>query len=203
MATKPKATTPGASDAPHVIANQKSGSAPSENQDEFSTSGQRGAHALTPPPGAPTIAEIWQAREFLRGKIGETPMLHSRTFSAMSGADVFLKAENLQRSGSFKIRGAINKIARLTPQERQRGVVTASAGNHAQGVAIAAQSVGIPCTIVMPDNAPLAKVVATQGYGAQVVQHGTTYDDAYARAREIQHETGATFVPAFDDADII
>ncbi len=204
MATKSKATTPRAGDdAPHVIANQKAASAPEESRDDFSASGQRTAHVLSPPPGAPTIAEIWQARELLRGKIGETPMLHSRTFSAMTGADVFLKAENLQRSGSFKIRGAINKIAHLTPEEREHGVVTASAGNHAQGVAIAAQSAGIPCTIVMPENAPLAKVMATQGYGAQVVLHGATYNDAFDRACEIQRETGATFIPAFDDPDII
>jgi threonine dehydratase len=225
MATKHKATTPGADDLPETISlagATANGALPADDgvavqtgatvqsdipapevPAECGISGQRTRPSLTPPPGAPTIADIWQARAFLRGQIGETPMLHSRTFSAISGAEVFLKAENLQRSGSFKIRGAINKIARLAPSERQHGVVTASAGNHAQGVAIAAQSAGIPCTIVMPENAPLAKVVATQGYGAQVVLHGATYDDAFARAREIQHETGATFVPAFDDADII
>jgi threonine dehydratase len=223
MATKHKATTPGADDLPETITETTANGVlaaadgvdvildaaaqpphpPVEVPDDHSASGQRTLPVLTPPPGAPTIADIWQARAFLRGQIGETPMLHSRTFSAMSDAEVFLKAENLQRSGSFKIRGAINKIARLAPAERQHGVVTASAGNHAQGVAIAAQSAGIPCTIVMPENAPLAKVTATQGYGAQVVLHGATYDDAFARACEIQRETGATFVPAFDDTDII
>ena len=192
MAAKPKATTPSADDMPTPP--------PTE---ALSASGAHRLPMLTPPPGAPTIAEIWRAREFLRGQIGDTPMLHSRTFSAMSGAEVFLKAENLQRSGSFKIRGAINKIASLTDDERQHGVITASAGNHAQGVAIAAQSAAIPCTIVMPENAPLAKVTATQGYGAQVVLAGATYDDAYAHARQIQQETGATFVPAFDDPQII
>ena len=199
MATKPKATTPSAED---VLQPTSNGSV-TDTTPTLSASGQHALSTRTPPPGAPTIADIWRAREFLRGQIGETPMLHSRTFSAMSGAEVYLKAENLQRAGSFKIRGAINKIARLSDAERARGVITASAGNHAQGVAIAAQSVGIPCTIVMPDNAPLAKVMATQGYGAQVVLQGATYDDAYAHARDIQSQTGATFIPAFDDADII
>ena len=199
MATKPKATSPSAEDVLHPT-NDGSVTDPAPS---LSASGQHVPPTRTPPPGAPTIADIRRAGEFLRGQIGETPMLHSRTFSTMSGAEVYLKAENLQRSGSFKIRGAINKIARLSDEERARGVITASAGNHAQGVAIAAQSVGIPCTIVMPENAPLAKVMATQGYGAQVVLHGATYDDAYAHAREMQTQTGATFIPAFDDADII
>ncbi len=162
--------------------------------------------ATTPGPASvapPAIADIWSARELLRGRIGETPMLHSRTFSTMSGAEVYLKAENLQRAGSFKIRGAVNTIARLSPDQRQHGVITASAGNHAQGVAIAAQTAGIPCTIVMPEGAPLAKIVATQGYGAQVVLHGAAYDDAYAHACQLQAETGATFIPAFDDPHII
>ncbi len=151
----------------------------------------------------PTIADIWHARDVLRGHISQTPMLHSRTFSTMSGAEVFLKAENLQRSGSFKLRGATNKIARLSDDERRHGVITASAGNHAQGVAIAAQTLGIPCTIVMPEGAPLAKVTATRGYGAEVVLAGAAYDDAYARACEIQSQTGATFIHAFNDPDII
>ena len=155
------------------------------------------------PANAPTIADIWRARDVLRGHISETPMLHSRTFSTMSGADVYLKAENLQRSGSFKLRGATYKISRLSEEERRHGVIAASAGNHAQGVAIAAQSLGIPCTIVMPEGAPLTKVTATQGYGATIELYGATYDDAYTRAREIQKETGATFIHAFDDPDII
>jgi len=152
---------------------------------------------------APTIADIWRARDALRGHIGVTPMLHSRTFSAMTGTDVYLKAENLQRSGSFKIRGATYRIAQLTPEERKGGVIAASAGNHAQGVAIAAQSLGIPCTIVMPEGAPLAKLMATQSYGATVVLHGVAYDDAYAHACELQRELGATFIHAFNDPAII
>ncbi len=199
MATKPKATSPSAQNVPRPTTDDSV----SAESAAMSVAGQQTGPRLAPPPGAPTIADIWRAHEFLRGQIGATPMLHSRTFSAMSGADVYLKAENLQRSGSFKIRGAINKIARLSPTERAQGVITASAGNHAQGVAIAAQSAGIPCTIVMPENATLAKVMATQGYGAQVVLQGATYDDAYAKACEMQAETGATFIPAFDDPDII
>ncbi len=151
----------------------------------------------------PTISDIWRAFEELRGHISTTPMLHSRTFSTMSGADVWLKAENLQRAGSFKVRGATFKIAQLSSEERQQGVIAASAGNHAQGVAIAALAAGIPCTIVMPEGAPQAKVMATQGYGARVELSGETYDDAYTRACEIQAETGATFVHAFNDPDII
>lgn len=156
--------------------------------------------SLTPPPA---IADIWHAYEALRGHISHTPILRSRTFSAMTGADVYLKAENLQRSGSFKIRGATYKIARLSPEERARGVIAASAGNHAQGVAIAAQAMGIPCTIVMPEGAPQSKIVATQGYGARVELVGATYDDAYARACEIQREMGTSFVHAFNDPDVI
>jgi threonine dehydratase len=151
----------------------------------------------------PTIQDIWRAQEVIRPHVYHTPLLPSRTIGARCGAKVYLKAENLQRSGAYKIRGATYKLSRLTPEERERGVIAASAGNHAQGVAIAAASLGIPCTIVMPTNAPLAKVTATQGYGAQVVLHGATYNDAYARARELQDETGATYIHAFDDPDII
>ncbi len=150
-----------------------------------------------------SISDIWRARDVLRTRISPTPMVHSRTFSAMTGAQVYLKAEMLQRSGSFKIRGATYKMFRLTEEQRQRGVITASAGNHAQGVAIAARDAGVPCKIFMPRFAPLAKVTATQNYGAEVVLVGDTYDDAYAYCMEVQRETGATFIPAFDDPDVI
>lgn len=150
-----------------------------------------------------SISDIWRARDALRSHIAQTPLVHSRTFSAMTGADVYLKAEMLQRSGSFKIRGATYKMSRLSAEQRQHGVITASAGNHAQGVAIAARDAGVPCTIFMPRFAPLAKVTATQSYGAEVVLHGDTYDDAYARCMEVQRETGATYIPAFDDVDVI
>ncbi len=150
-----------------------------------------------------SIADIWRAQDALRKSIAHTPMIHSRTFSAMTGANVYLKAEMLQRAGSFKIRGATYKMSRLNARQRERGVITASAGNHAQGVAIAAHDAGVPCTIFMPRFAPLAKVTATQSYGAEVVLHGDTYDDAYARCMEVQRETGATYIAAFDDPDVI
>ncbi len=150
-----------------------------------------------------TISDIWRARDALRNRITQTPMVHSRTFSAMTGAQVYLKAEMLQRSGSFKIRGATYCMSRLSAEQRQRGVITASAGNHAQGVAIAAHDAGVPCKIFMPRFAPLAKVTATQNYGAEVILGGETYDDAYARCMETQRETGATYIPAFDHVDVI
>ena len=152
---------------------------------------------------AVTIADIWQAHKFLKSIIHHTPLSPSRTLSQMTGADVYLKCEHMQRSGAFKVRGAGYKISRLTPEQRSVGVIAASAGNHAQGVAIAAAQYGIPCTIVMPENAPLAKVTATQGYGAQVVLHGVTYDDAYQHCCDLQQESGATYIHAFDDPDII
>jgi threonine dehydratase len=150
-----------------------------------------------------TIADIWQAYKFLKPIMHHTPMAPSRTFNNMTGADIYLKSEHMQRGGSFKARGAAYKIARLTPEQRKVGVIAASAGNHAQGVAIAAAQHGIPCTIVMPEIAPLAKVTATQEYGANVVLHGATYDDAYQHCCQLQQELGATFVHAFDDPDII
>ena len=126
-----------------------------------------------------TIANVWQAYKFLKPLIHHTPLTHSRTFSQMTGADLYLKCEHMQRSGAFKVRGAGFKISRLTEEQGRAGVIAASAGNHAQGVAIAAAQNHMPCTIVMPESAPLAKVTATQGYGANVVLYGSTYDDAY------------------------
>jgi len=150
-----------------------------------------------------TIADIWEAHKLLKPRLHHTPLTLSRTLSDTTGADVYLKAENMQRSGSFKVRGASYKISRLTSEEYERGVIAASAGNHAQGVAIAAAQYHIPCTIVMPEAAPLAKVMATQGYGASVVLHGFTFDDAYAHALELQEASGATFIQPFDDPDVI
>lgn len=160
------------------------------------------APADTPRP-LPTIQDIWRAQGVIRTHIYHTPLLASRTISELSGAIVHLKAENLQRSGAYKIRGATYKLSRLTPSERRNGVIAASAGNHAQGVAIAASALSIPCTIVMPVSAPLAKVMATQGYGAHVELAGDTYNEAYARARELAEQSGATYIHAFDDPDII
>lgn len=152
---------------------------------------------------AVTIAGIWEAHKLLKPRIHHTPLTPSRTLRDLTGADIYLKAENMQRSGSFKVRGASYKLSRLTEQEYRRGVIAASAGNHAQGVAIAAAYYNIPCTIVMPETAPLAKVTATQGYGAEVVLHGFTYDDAYQHCLDLQAETGATFIHAFDDPDVV
>ena len=150
-----------------------------------------------------TIADIWEAYKLLKPRLHHTPLAPSRTLRDITGADIYLKAENTQRSGSFKVRGATYKLSRLSKEEYSRGVIAASAGNHAQGVAIAAAQYHISCTIVMPETAPLAKVTATQGYGAEVVLHGFTYDDAYQYCLELQQETGATFIHAFDDPDII
>jgi threonine dehydratase len=150
-----------------------------------------------------TIADIWEAYKLLKPRLHHTPLAPSRTLHDLTGADIYLKAENMQRSGSFKVRGASYKLSRLSKDEYSRGVIAASAGNHAQGVAIAAAQNNISCTIVMPETAPLAKVTATQGYGAEVVLHGFTYDDAYQYCLELKQDTGATFIHAFDDPDII
>lgn len=149
------------------------------------------------------LKDILIARENLAGVTHRTNLDLSSTFSKMTGAQVYLKTENLQKTGSFKIRGAYNKIALLTPEERKKGVIAASAGNHAQGVAFAANRAGIHSTIVMPEGAPISKVLATRDYGAQVVLHGQVYDDAFHKAKEIQESQGATFVHAFDDPAII
>lgn len=164
---------------------------------DSTTSNTREAHTPV------TIADIWQAYKFLKPLIHHTPLTPSRTFRDMTGADIYLKSEHLQRSGSFKIRGAGYKISRLSPEQYKAGVIAASAGNHAQGVAIAAAQHNIPCTIVMPEGAPLAKATATQEYGANVVLYGATYDDAYQHCLELQAASGATFIHAFDDPDVI
>src|SRR5512137_1976734 len=124
------------------------------------------------------IQDIRAAAERLRGHVLETPCLPSRTLSTLTGCEVFLKFENLQFTASFKERGALNKIARLTPDERARGVLAVSAGNHAQGVAYHAQRLAIPATIVMPRFAPAVKVERTRGFGAEVVLEGDSFDDA-------------------------
>lgn len=150
-----------------------------------------------------SLGDIKRAYERLKGTAKKTTIDESRTLSEMTGNRVFLKAENLQKTGAFKIRGAFNKIMSLTGNEKAKGVIAASAGNHAQGVALAATSAGILSTIVMPEGAPVTKVTATKGYGASVILWGQSYDDAYKKALEIQSQTGATFVHAFDDPDVI
>ncbi|HIX65285.1 MAG TPA: threonine ammonia-lyase [Candidatus Anaerotruncus excrementipullorum] len=150
-----------------------------------------------------TIREIEQAASRLSSVIHRTPVSSSGTFSQMSGAELYLKCENLQKTGSFKVRGAYNKIAQLVQQGGISQVVASSAGNHAQGVAYASSALGIQSTIVMPSGAPLAKIAATEGYGSQVVLFGDCYDDAYQKALELQETTGAVFVHPFDDEDVI
>ncbi|MCL5266291.1 MAG: threonine ammonia-lyase [Chloroflexi bacterium] len=145
------------------------------------------------------IDDITKAREVLAGIARCTPLLPTRTFSRLSGGDVYLKVENTQRTGSFKIRGAYVKIKSLTRQQRQKGVIAASAGNHAQGVAIAAAMTGTRSVVVMPETAPLAKVTATRDYGAEVILKGNTYDEACAYAQDLQHQMGLTFIHPFDD----
>ncbi len=150
-----------------------------------------------------TLADIQQAHLAMYDVIHHTPLDQSTTFSHMAGYDVYLKLENLQKTGSFKIRGAYNKIHSLTLEEKAKGVIAASAGNHAQGVAYAARMAGIKATIVMPEVAPLAKIVATRGYGAEVILHGMGYDDAFQKAQEIEQAEGQTFIHAFNDQKVI
>ena len=149
------------------------------------------------------LSDIETAREFLRGVAIETPMEESRWLSAAVGGPVYLKCENLQRTGSFKIRGAYLRMSRLSEEERAGGVVAASAGNHAQGVALAAQLLGIKATVFMPEGAPIPKEKATRGYGADVVFHGRSVDDALVAAKEFAAETGAVLIHPFDHIDIV
>jgi threonine dehydratase len=154
-------------------------------------------------PAVPTLADIEAAREVLHGVSIYTPMEESRWLSGACGGPVLLKAENLQRTGSFKIRGAYLRMSRLSDQERANGVVAASAGNHAQGVALAAQLLGIHATVFMPEGAPIPKEKATRGYGAEVRFHGHSIDDALVAAKEFAAETGAVLIHPFDHHDIV
>ena len=151
----------------------------------------------------PTIDDIRAAAKRIDGAVIRTPMLVSRTLSEIIGAEVWLKFENLQFTAAYKERGALNKLLQLTAEERARGVIAASAGNHAQAVAYHARRLGIPATIVMPEATPTVKVTQTAGFGAQVILHGVLFDDAYARARELEQECGYVFVHPFDDPQII
>lgn len=144
-----------------------------------------------------------EARERMRTVTNDTKIIYSEVFSEETGHEVYIKPENLQRTGSFKLRGAYNKIMKLSNEEKKRGVIASSAGNHAQGVAYAAQQLGIKSVIVMPKDAPLIKVDATKNYGAEVVLHGDVYDDAYNKACELQEKEGYVFVHPFDDKDVI
>jgi threonine dehydratase len=150
-----------------------------------------------------TLDDIVEARSLLDGVSIYTPMQTSRWLSSFAGGPVLIKCENLQRTGSFKIRGAYVRMSRLSAEEKAAGVVAASAGNHAQGVAFAAQLLGIRSTVFMPEGAPIPKEKATRGYGAEVVFHGQYLEDALVRAREFSAETGAVLIHPFDHTDIV
>ncbi|HAQ59134.1 MAG TPA: threonine ammonia-lyase [Microbacterium sp.] len=151
----------------------------------------------------PLLSEYEDAAEGLRGVVSHTPLEFSQHLTEVLGVPVHLKLENLQRTGSFKIRGATHRLSRLTAEERARGVVAASAGNHAQGVALAAQALGIPATIFMPLGVPVPKLLATRGYGAEVILEGATVDTPLRLAAEFSERTGAVLIPPFNHRDII
>ncbi|MBE3551497.1 MAG: threonine ammonia-lyase [Kyrpidia tusciae] len=150
-----------------------------------------------------TLSDIQEARHTLGDIARRTPLHLTHTFSRLAGCEVWLKLENLQKTGSFKIRGSYNKISRLPEDAKKHGVIAASAGNHAQGVAYAAARAGIPSTVVMPEGAALSKIKATTDYGARVLLHGADYDAAQTFAQQYREETGAVFIHAFDDPDIV
>lgn len=169
--------------------------------------GQRQLAATLPPMASPslsvTLEDVRAAQELLSGVVRPTPLEYSRALADRVGAEVYLKCENLQRAGSFKIRGAYTRMARLSDEEKARGVVAASAGNHAQGVALAAQLLGIKAKVYMPHGAPMPKLVATKAYGATIEQVGTTIDECLVKAREWEASTGAVLIHPFDHPDIV
>ncbi len=150
-----------------------------------------------------TLADVEAARTLLEGVIELTPVESSRALGRQSGSDIYFKCENLQRAGSFKVRGAYVRMAKLSAEERARGVVAASAGNHAQGVAVAASKLGIKARIFMPLGVALPKLAATRGHGAEVILHGHTVDEALAEAQRYADDTGAVFVHPFDNVDVV
>ena len=150
-----------------------------------------------------TFSDVQSAVERLVGQAHRTPVVTSRTFDQVAGCSVFFKCENLQRAGAFKFRGAYNALSQLTPEQRQRGVVAFSSGNHAQGLALAAKVLGIPATVVMPSDAPKIKVEATRGYGGEIVLYERLTGDREAIARQLAEERGLTVIPPFDHPHII
>lgn len=150
-----------------------------------------------------TIADIYSAEKALDGVAIKTRLIESPFFSSQCQNTVLIKPENLQNTGSFKLRGAYNKVSRLSPEEKARGVITASAGNHAQGVAFSAQKLGVGAVIVMPATTPILKVEATRAYGVEVVLAGDTFDDAYEKSLEIMTERGLTYIHPFNDIDVL
>jgi len=151
----------------------------------------------------PTLQDIEQAKKRFAGVIQPSPLIHSGYFSRITGSEIFLKLENLQETGSFKVRGAYNRLIQLTPEEKRKGVIAASAGNHAQGVAWASTRLGIQSTIVMPENASLRKLLAVKDYGGEVILHGTHYSDAFAHALELARQSGKILIPGFDDPHVV
>src|SRR6056297_3420529 len=149
------------------------------------------------------LSDVLDARVRVEETARRTPLDYTHTFSDMTGTEMHLKLETFQRTGSFKIRGATNRIKTLSDDEKSAGVVTASAGNHAQGVALAATKSGVDSKIVMPENAPISKIKATRDYGATVVLHGDDYDEAAEKAHELEDEEGRTYVHAFDDEKVM
>ena len=150
-----------------------------------------------------TIADVYRAAKQLEGVARKTRLIHSDYFSELCHNDVYLKPENLQHTGAFKLRGAYNKISQLTPEERAKGVITASAGNHAQGVAYAAQKLGVKAVICMPATTPILKVEGTRALGAEVVLHGDGFDDAYAHSLELQKKYGYVYIHPFNDLQVL
>lgn len=150
-----------------------------------------------------TIADVYRAAKQLEGVARKTRLIHSDYFSELCHNDVYLKPENLQHTGAFKLRGAYNKISQLTPEERVRGVITASAGNHAQGVAYAARKLGVKAVICMPATTPILKVEGTRALGAEVVLHGDGFDDAYAHSLELQKKHGYIYIHPFNDLQVL
>ena len=149
------------------------------------------------------LEDFVKAKEKLSKVLLETHLIHSPIFSKESGNEVYIKPENLQKTGSLNIRGAYNKISNLTEEEKKRGVIASSAGNHAQGVAYGARELGIKAVIVMPKSTPLIKVESTKQYGAEVVLHGDVYDDAYKKAKELEEKESYVFVHPFNDEDVL
>jgi threonine dehydratase len=151
----------------------------------------------------PTLRDIEAAKQRFEGVIRSSPVIHSGYFSRLFGAEIFLKLENLQETGSFKVRGAYNRLYLLKPEEKEKGVIAASAGNHAQGVAWASTRLGIRSTIVMPEDVSLRKLLAVKEYGGEVILFGHHYGEAYDQAQEISRKTGQILIPGFDDPHVI
>jgi threonine dehydratase len=151
----------------------------------------------------PDLKEIKLAQKRLKRIIPSSPLLRSRNLSQALGSEIFLKLENLQETGSFKVRGAYNRLLQLSPKEKEKGVIAASAGNHAQGVAWSARKLGVGATIVMPEEVSIKKLMAVKDYGTEIILHGPNYDDAHAHAVALSRETGKILIPAFDDPHVI